>query len=205
MGTSSSGNEPVSAVFGRPKGGLSMITLKVPGSVLCEFMVCSSTVEKDRERTWVMGRGGETEWVGTCFGSSPLAFRCSGRAFSARVGVREPYRLCSQSLLDERCGLGSSVALSGGVCGGKTKGSGTGRFRWFAARTTGLQMAPSVYCIACCCFASLLLARFVTAQTCQPPTHSAALLCDIAALSPPQHVTSHQAHKREGAERTVDR
>lgn len=50
IGTCSRGNDDVSAVFGRPKGALSMTTLKVPGSLLSDVTVCSSTVEKDRER-----------------------------------------------------------------------------------------------------------------------------------------------------------
>jgi hypothetical protein len=34
------------------------------------------------------------------------------------------------------------VALSGGVCG-KVKGSGDGRERWFAGRTTGLAQSAA--------------------------------------------------------------
>jgi hypothetical protein len=117
-----------------------MTTLKVPGSVvLCEFSVCSSAVEKDRERTWAMGRGGDAgNWADGCLGLSFTWSSSGSRGASVRVGVREPYKLCSQSLLDERA-LESSVALSGGVCGGKTNGSGDGRVRWCPGRTTGLR------------------------------------------------------------------
>jgi hypothetical protein len=50
----------------------------------------------------------------------------SGGVDSER-GVLEPYRLWSHSLLGGRCL--SCVALSGGVCGGKTNGSGWERPR----------------------------------------------------------------------------
>jgi hypothetical protein len=51
MGTCSRGNEDVSAVLGRPpNGGLSMTTLNVPGSVVAEVTVRSSTVENECER-----------------------------------------------------------------------------------------------------------------------------------------------------------
>jgi hypothetical protein len=136
------GSDPVSAVLGRLKGALSITTLKVPGSVLAEVTVCASTVEKEREREWATGRGGEVKCAGRCSlkSSSAVTSGSGGEAGSVRVGVLELYRLCPQSLPSA---FGSSVALSGGVWGGKTKGSGDGRFRWFPARTTGLQWLVS--------------------------------------------------------------
>ena len=56
MGTCKIGKEPVSAVLGRRSDGLSITTLNVPGSVLRE--VCSSAVEKDRDRMWAIGFDG---------------------------------------------------------------------------------------------------------------------------------------------------
>jgi hypothetical protein len=46
----------VSAVLGRPKGALSITTLKVPGSILAEVTVWSSTVENECDRTCGSGR-----------------------------------------------------------------------------------------------------------------------------------------------------
>jgi hypothetical protein len=108
------GNDPVSAVLGRLKGALSITTLKVPGSVLAEVTVCASTVEKEREREWVIGRGGEVKCAGRCSVNSSSVFTSGsgGEASSVRVRVLELYWLCSQSLLNV---LRSSVALSGGV------------------------------------------------------------------------------------------
>jgi hypothetical protein len=51
--------------------------------------------------------------------------------------------LCSHSLLVGRVCV-SRVALSGGVCGGKTKGSGWLRLRVLPWRTAGLRGSGSV-------------------------------------------------------------
>jgi hypothetical protein len=61
----------------------------------------------------------------------------SGGGVGSERGVLEPYRLCAHSLLVGRSL--SRVALSGGVWGGKTNGSGWGWPRWLPVRTTGLQ------------------------------------------------------------------
>lgn len=140
MGTCSRGSEDVSAVLGRPPNGdLSMTTLNVPGSVVAEVTVWPSTVEKEYERAWAVGRA-----VGVCSAcclASYSAIRSSGSGgVGSERGVLEPYRLCSHSLLVGRSSE-SGVALSGGVvgpAGGKTKGSGCRKLRWFPGRTTGL-------------------------------------------------------------------
>lgn len=131
----------MSAVFGRPKGARSITTLKVPGSLLSDVMVCSSTVEKESERAC----GGAREAWGNLASESPFEASSTprragsgGGGVGSERGVRDPYRLGSHSLLvGRRCA--SSVALSGGVWGeGKMKGSGCGRLRWFPGRTVGL-------------------------------------------------------------------
>jgi hypothetical protein len=142
MGTCSRGSEDVSAVLGRPpNGGLSMTTLKVPGSVVAEVTVWSSTVENECERAWAIGRA--LEVCSACCLASYSVIRSSGSGgVGSERGVLEPYRLCSHSLLKGRS-FESSVALSGGVvgpAGGKTNGSGCGRLRWFPGRTTGLAV-----------------------------------------------------------------
>lgn len=62
-----------------------------------------------------------------------ITFRVSGEGGS---GVRESEKL---SLLAGRRVFSSTIALSGGVAGGKTKVSGDGRVRWLPGRTTGLN------------------------------------------------------------------
>jgi hypothetical protein len=115
MGTSRRGREPVSAVLGLAKGARSMTTLNVPGSVLCEVaIVWASTVEKERERVWAVCRRGES-WKGAD-GCSLAASSLPRSRGSFECAVRP-----SVSLLAP--GRGSRVALSGGVCAGKTKAS----------------------------------------------------------------------------------
>ena len=53
--------------------------------------------------------------------------------------MREPEKLSLQPLFVGRRALSSTIALSGGVAGGKTKVSGDGRVRWLPERTTGLN------------------------------------------------------------------
>ena len=114
--------------MGRRSDGFSITTLNVPGSVLRE--VCSSAVEKDRDRMWAIG------FDGVHVSSSVITFRVSGEGGS---GVREPEKLSLQPLFVGRRAFSSTIALSGGVAGGKTKVSGDRRVRWLPERTTGLN------------------------------------------------------------------
>jgi hypothetical protein len=66
--------------------------------------------------------------------SSVITFRVSGEGGS---GVRESEKLSLQPLFAGRRAFSSTIALSGGVAGGKKKVSGDGRVRWL--RTTGLN------------------------------------------------------------------
>jgi hypothetical protein len=121
-----------------------MTTLKVPGSLLSDVTVCSSTVLNECERTCARARAPELGSAGGCCGEASSAPRIGsgGGGVGSERGVLEPYRLCSHSLLvGRRCE--SRVALSGGVWGGKTKGSGCGWWRVLPARTTGLRAEVS--------------------------------------------------------------
>lgn len=144
MGTCRMGCVSVSAVLGRAER--SITTLKVPGSTLCELTVCSSAVEKERERAWWAdgeGGGGESRKAGREGLVAWSVFTSVGsgsRANLGRVGVPASKTVFSQSSLVGR-GVESRVALSGGVWG-KT-GSGGGRGRWWAGRTEGLAMVSS--------------------------------------------------------------
>jgi hypothetical protein len=126
--------------LGRPNGARSITTLKVPGSLVTDVTVCSSAVEKECERAWGMGRAPEVSSAGGCCAEALSALSPAGSGgggVGSERGVLAPYRLCSHSLLvGRRCE--SRVALSGGVCGGKTKGSGWARERWLPGRTAGL-------------------------------------------------------------------
>jgi len=118
-----------------------MTTLKVPGSLLRDVTVCSSRVEKECDRTWASGRAPVDSGGGCCVvveASSGPTEGSGGGGVGSERGVLAPYRLCSHSLLVGRRYV-SWVALSGGVCGGKTKGSGWGRERWLPGRLTGLH------------------------------------------------------------------
>ena len=129
----------MSAVFGRPpNGGRSITTLNVPGSLLSDVTVCSSAVENECERTCAIGRASPVISAGCCCVNALSALTSSSGGVGSERGVLEPYKLCSQSLLVGRS-FESGVALSGGVWGGKTNGSGWGRVRWFPARTIGLR------------------------------------------------------------------
>lgn len=97
-----------------------MTTLKVPGSWLSVVAVWSSTVENECERTCASRPVVGSAW-GCCWKALP-SFRSGSGGVGSEWGVLEPYRLCSHSLLVGRSL--SRVALSGGVWGEKTKGSG---------------------------------------------------------------------------------
>lgn len=90
MGTSSSGREPVSAVFGLANEGCSMTTLKVPGSVLlCEVaIVWASTVEKERERVCAVLRLGGS-WK-CCGGRFSLAASSLARSRGSVASAARP-------------------------------------------------------------------------------------------------------------------
>jgi hypothetical protein len=113
--------------------------------MLADVTVWSSTVENECDRTCAIGRAPVVGSAGGCWveaSSAPTAGSGGGGVGSER-GVLAPYRLCSHSLLAGRR-YESRVALSGGVWGGKTKGSGCTRLRWFPGRMAGLHGEVSV-------------------------------------------------------------
>lgn len=88
MGTCSSGNDDVSAVFGRMCDGRSITTLKVPGSWLSVVAVWSSTVENECERACASGRPAESAWE-CCWKALP-SLRSGSGGVGSEWGVREP-------------------------------------------------------------------------------------------------------------------
>lgn len=82
----------MSAVLGRPKGALSMTTLKVPGSMLADVTVWSLTVEKEWDRTCAGGHAPVVSSGGGCCveaSSAPIA-RSGGGGVGSERGVLAP-------------------------------------------------------------------------------------------------------------------
>jgi hypothetical protein len=68
-----------------------MTTLKVPGSLLRDVTVCSSTVEKECDRTCASGRAPVVESVGSCcVAASSATVGSGGGGNGSERGVLAP-------------------------------------------------------------------------------------------------------------------